>query len=194
MNIVTETPTAAPRMAHETATRIRFRWNRLLDPSLRPDYLEAWLANLPGVDRARVNPRGRTFVIDYDGDKDHRRELLKAFAAIPAQAFEGTGPIEPRRRLADAVAHGGAALALPFTPPAVQAVAGTAMGLPHVLRGLDTLGEGSTVMSNSTAASPRRLPGRAGRGPRLRPRPARPGPERLWPGGRRTRPFPLLRP
>ena len=132
-------PAVTPRIVHETKRRIRFRWNRLLDPSLKPDYLEAWFANLPGVTEARANPRGRSLVIVYDGSDRHRAALLDAFSAIPDNAFGALSPAEPRRRPADVLAHGGAALAVPFLPPAVQAVAGTAMGLPHVLRGIDTL-------------------------------------------------------
>lgn len=130
---------AYPRIVHETASRIRFKWNRLLDPGLRPDYLEAWLANLPGVDAARVNPSGRSLVIGYDGEPAHRAQLLDAFRSVPVQAFTAAAPSAPRRRPVDALAHGGAAMILPFTPPPVQALAATAMGLPHILRGLDTL-------------------------------------------------------
>jgi Cu2+-exporting ATPase len=129
----------APRIVHETGQRIRFRWNRLLDPALRPDYLEAWLANLPGVSDARVNPQGRTLVAVYDGDPDHRAGLLLALDAVPDETFGSPSPAEPRRRPVDVLAHGAAALALPFLPLPVQAMAGTAMGLPHVARGIDTL-------------------------------------------------------
>ena len=130
---------AMPRIVHETKRRIRLRWNRLLDPSLKPDYLEAWFANLPGVDEARINPRGRSLVIGYDGSNESRTALLNAFSDIPDKAFGALSPAEPRRRPADVLASGGAALAVPFLPPAAQAVAGTALGLPHVLRGIDTL-------------------------------------------------------
>jgi Cu2+-exporting ATPase len=128
-----------PRIVHETATRIRFRWNRLLAPSLDPDYLEAWLSNLPGVTEARINPGGRSLVIVYDGSDAHRRGLLQAFSAIPEKIFNTPLPAASRRRPIDVLAHGAAALAVPFLPQAAQAVAGTALGLPHVLRGMDTL-------------------------------------------------------
>lgn len=130
---------ALPRIVHETTQRIRFRWNRLFEPSLEPDYLEAWLANLPGITDARVNPRGRTFVIEYDGKPEHREGLLNAFALIPNDVFGRMTPAEPRRRLQDAFTHGHTAMLVPFMPPTLQAVVGTAMGLPHVLRGVDTL-------------------------------------------------------
>ena len=136
---MTEAPVSGPRLAHETARRMRLRWNRLLDPGLRPDWLEAWLANLPGVARARVNPAGRTFVLDYDGGPAHRAAILDALRAVPEEAFSAIAPAEPRRRLIDAAAHGAAAALLPLAPLPVQAAAGTAMALPHVLRGADTL-------------------------------------------------------
>lgn len=130
---------ATPRIVHETKKRIRFRWNRLLDPALRPDFLEAWLTTLPGVSEGRVNPHGRSFVVSYDGDARHRDDILSAFSAIPSEVFGSASIGEPRRRLVDAFVHGHAAMLLPFLPIPVQAVVGTAMGLPHVLRGVDTL-------------------------------------------------------
>jgi len=136
---VTRAPATTPRIVHETDKRIRFKWNRLLDPALKPDYLEAWLASLPGVAEARVNPQGRTFIIEYSGHGGHRESVLNAFAVIPAEVFGGTSAAEPRRRLADAFVHGHTALLLPFLPLELQAVIGTAMGLPHILRGMDTL-------------------------------------------------------
>jgi len=131
--------TREPRLVHETGRRLRFRWNRLLDPGLKPDWLEAWLTNLPGASRARVNPSGRSLVIEYDGQAGHRAAIAAALAHVPGEAFGGNGPAEPRRRLIDAAAHGAAAALLPLAPLPVQAVAGTAMGLPHILRGVDTL-------------------------------------------------------
>ncbi|WP_419785967.1 heavy metal translocating P-type ATPase [Pseudodesulfovibrio sp.] len=136
---MTTAPASGPHPVHETSHRIRLRWNRLLDPGLRPDWLEAWLANLPGVDKARVNPAGRTIVLYYDGDTAHRAALIDAMARIPSKAFSGMVRTAPRQRLIDAATTGAAAALLPLTPLPVQAVAGTAMGLPHVLRGADTL-------------------------------------------------------
>lgn len=128
-----------PILVHETPTRLRFRWNRLLDPSLDPEHLEAWLTNLPGVDKARVNPQGRSFVVFYDGTPEHKKHLLDAFSSLPAGVFGRRTQAEPRRRLIDAFVNGHTAMLLPFLPPEAQAVIGTAMGLPHIARGIDTL-------------------------------------------------------
>ncbi|WP_207263878.1 heavy metal translocating P-type ATPase [Desulfovibrio sp. Huiquan2017] len=130
---------APPHIVHETDNRIRFRWNRLLDPGLRPEYLEAWLCNLRGVTNARVNPQGRSFVVEHDGDPASRDTLLKTLPSIPAEAFGGLKPPETRRRLIDVLAAGNGALLLPLLPLPAQAAVATAMGLQHILRGVDTL-------------------------------------------------------
>ena len=136
---MTQNIKTTPRVAHETRHRIRFRWNRLLDPDLNPDYLEAWLANLPGVTEARVNPRGRTFILFYDGKSENRKALLAALAHIPEEAFDRLTPAMPRQRLIDAFVHGHTAMLLPFMPPIAQGIIATAMGTPAILRGVDTL-------------------------------------------------------
>lgn len=128
-----------PQIAHETAHRIRFRWKRLLDPALRPDYLEAWLANLPGVESVRVNPQGRAVIIEYDGTPGHRSQILAGLARIPEETFRSGSPVPARRRLIDVFFHTHLAMLLPLLPPAAQAAIGTAMGAPAVLRGMDTL-------------------------------------------------------
>lgn len=129
----------SPHIVHETDTRIRFRWNRLLDPGLRPDYLEAWLCNLSGVTGARVNTQGRSFVVEHDGEPASRATLLNALPAIPAETFGGLKPHDTRRRLIDVLAAGHGALLQPLLPRPVQAAVASVMGLPHILRGIDTL-------------------------------------------------------
>ncbi len=132
-------PSGSPRIVHETKHRIRFRWNRLIDPALQPEYLEAWIGNRPGVTKARVNPRGRSLVVNYDGTPANREALLDSFAAIPFDVFGGLEPPDQKKRLIDALFHGQLALLLPLLPPAAQAVVATAMGAPAILGGVDTL-------------------------------------------------------
>ncbi|NDV28543.1 heavy metal translocating P-type ATPase [Desulfovibrio sp. JC010] len=135
-----------PRIVHETAKRIRFKWSRLLSPELDPDYLEAWLSNLPGVDAARINPPARSLVIKYDGTADNREQILAGFERIPSDAFGKKEPAGRRRRLIDAAFSAHLAAVLPFVPPAVQAPVAIAMGGPVVLSGLDSLiNEGLTA-------------------------------------------------
>lgn len=128
-----------PQPVHETSKRIRFRWNRLLAPDLDPDYLEAWIGNLPGVTGVRINPQGRCFVIEYDGDVGSRTAILAGFGNIPGQAFGSRTVPDPKRRIIDAAFHSGLATGMPFLPPEIQAPVATAMGAPAVLKGLDTL-------------------------------------------------------
>lgn len=132
-------PVHRPKVAHETNHRIRFRWNRLLEPALEPDYLEAWLSNLPGVDRVRVNPPGQSIIIEYDGKPQHRQTLLEGFDHIPDKAFDNTLPARPKRRLIDVLFQGHLAAISPFLPSSAQAVIASALGAPHILSGLDTL-------------------------------------------------------
>ncbi len=128
-----------PRIVHETSGRIRFRWNRLIAPDLEPDYLEAWLSNLPGVSGARINPQGRSMVIRYDGDKIHREAIFSAFERIPTQAFARKTTLRTRQRLIDAAFQGLLAAAVPLLPPSAQGLVATAMSAPTILKGMDTL-------------------------------------------------------
>ena len=134
-----QAPGRGPRIVHQTATRLRIRWRRLLAPDLDADYLSAWLGNLPGVKDVRVNPGGSCIVVAHDGRDDAVEGILAALAAPPTQAFQSKKSMVPRRRLADAAFYGVLAGAVPFLPPAAQGVVATAMGAGTVLRGADTL-------------------------------------------------------
>jgi len=129
----------SPYIVHETSRRIRFRWRRLLSPSLSPEYLEAWIENLPGVESARVNPRACAIVVEYNGHESIRADIRKAVNQIPDAAFQRKKTADPRRRLLDVAVHGMTAVAVPFLPPTVQLPVAVAMGTPAVLQGLDTL-------------------------------------------------------
>ncbi|WP_320170490.1 heavy metal translocating P-type ATPase [Maridesulfovibrio sp.] len=129
----------APRVVHETRNRLRIRWKTLLSPELDSDYLAAWISNLPGVRDVRVNPQGRCLIIRYNGTPESRNEILEGLNRIPPQAFSRAEPAVRRRRLIDAAWSSGLAAGLPFMPATIQAPVATAMGMPAVLAGLDTL-------------------------------------------------------
>lgn len=133
------TTAVTPRIVHETQRRIRLRWRRLLHPNLAPDYLEAWLENLPGVESVRVNGAAATVVVVYDGRESVRTAVVDSLGHVPEEAFGRRHPARPRRSLADAAVHGGLAGASPFLPPGLGMPLAALMGAPAVLQGLDTL-------------------------------------------------------
>lgn len=130
---------ARPRLIHATSRRLRLRWSTLLHPALDPDYLEAWLEQLPGVTAARVNPRAACLVLTHDGRPGLLDDMRAALADVPAAAFSRPAPARPRRRLLDVAAHLATALALRLLPPGLGLAGAALLGVPAILRGLDIL-------------------------------------------------------
>lgn len=127
-----------PQLVHRTRGRLRYRWRRLSDPALDPEYFEAWLENTEGVARARVNPRAACVVIELapqGSGADFGNVLLR----VPARAFSRGVPAPPRRGLGDAVFHAAMTAAVAAMPPGLQLPVAAAMGAPAVLKGAETL-------------------------------------------------------
>ncbi len=55
---MTRNQAKGPRIVHETDVRIRFRWNRLLDPALRPDEIALKRVDNAGLDSVMTNSFG----------------------------------------------------------------------------------------------------------------------------------------
>ena len=142
------------KVAHELPRRIRFHYPTLYDPQLDSAYLHALLENLPGVDRVRINTRGATIVVEHDGRPETRRIVLRSLEHLPDQVFfqEETNSAEAPD-LADVFLKGALTLAGSGRPVEVAAPLGLLLGLPTLLKGLDTLfNEGVKVEALDAAA------------------------------------------
>ncbi len=129
----------APRLVHATPFRLRLRWPALRHPALDPCYLEAWLEQIPGVLRARVNPAAASLILKHDGRPGLRDRVLEDLPQAPREAFSRAAPAPPRRRLPDALVHLAAALGLRLLPPGARLFGAALLAAPPLLRGLETL-------------------------------------------------------
>ncbi|WP_231717060.1 heavy metal translocating P-type ATPase [Desulfosarcina ovata] len=128
------------RIAHELPRRIRIHYPRLFDPLLDTAYLQAMIENLPGIVRARINRRGGSIVVEYDGSPESRNKLLDTLRDLPAETYahaDLNGSMAPE--LADVFLKGALTLASLKTPLEVSAPLSLLLGLPILLKGLDTL-------------------------------------------------------
>ncbi len=144
----------APRIAHELPKRIRFHYARLFDPLLDSAYLQAVIENLPGVSNVRINRRGTTIVVEYDGLAENRERILETLNDPPSETFTSgdvnirTGP-EP----ADLCLKGALTMASLGTPLEISAPLALFLGLPTILKGIDTFfNEGIKIETLDAAA------------------------------------------
>ncbi len=68
---------------------MRLRGRFLRDPDLDPDYLEAILETIPGVESARLNGRASSTIIKYDGRTETRAAVLGCVQDLPLEVFKG---------------------------------------------------------------------------------------------------------
>jgi manganese/zinc-transporting P-type ATPase C len=130
----------APRLVHETPTRLRFKLDRLGDPLLDFAWLEAWLESARGVEAIRINRHARCVVFDYDGssasrDAIHDRLRVLPRMRIPVGEAEPTEPAE----LAPMIASLAVLVLLPFLSPPVRRIVTLINISKTLLRGIDTL-------------------------------------------------------
>ena len=130
---------APPRIAHELPKRIRLHFPRLFDPLLDAAYLQAVIENLPGVTYVRINRRGGSVVVGYDGLGENRDRLLDTLKSPPNEIFTSSNVnSEEGPELADVFLKGALTLASLGAPLEVSAPLGLFIGLPTILKGIDS--------------------------------------------------------
>lgn len=128
------------RIAHELPRRIRFHYPCLYDPLLDAPYLQAVIENLPGVIRSRINRRGGSIVVEYDGDRRNRKKILHTLRHLPPEVWstaDDAGDASPE--LADVVIKSALTLASAKAPATVAAPLSLLLALPPILKGVGTL-------------------------------------------------------
>ncbi|XPV75052.1 MAG: heavy metal translocating P-type ATPase [Desulfovibrio sp.] len=127
-----------PTVVHNTGLRTRLKWKVIQHPDCDIDYLQAWLENYDAIESVRVNKRGNSIVIIHDGSL-MPEQLVGLFSALPETCFDSAREREQSRELADVVSHIAMAMGVPFLPTLAAAPMATAMGMPAIFRGIDTL-------------------------------------------------------
>ncbi|GBC63513.1 heavy metal translocating P-type ATPase [Desulfonema ishimotonii] len=132
-------PPECARIVHELPRRIRFSCPVLHNPALDTAYLEAMLRNIPGVDSVRINLRGISVVVCYDGDPTVKGRITALLNDLPEELWQ---PDTDRNGTADGLnvaARGIMTLLTPAIPRQIVGPLSTAMSLPTLAEGLETL-------------------------------------------------------
>ena len=119
--------------------RMRLRGRFLRDPDLDPDYLEATLEIVPGVESARLNPRASSLIIQYDGRKETRSAVLGCIQDLPLDVFNGKNDRKAPPSLLGLTAKGALSLACFFLPKLFCAPLALVLSVPVIIDGLACL-------------------------------------------------------
>ncbi|MGE4560048.1 MAG: heavy metal translocating P-type ATPase [Desulfobulbus sp.] len=126
-------------IAHEVQGRIRLRSRLIGSHTLDPDFFEAGLETVPGVDEVRLNSRASSVTIRYDGRDATRNAILAYMAELPGKAMNGHGNARTLQSPLTLALQGGLALSLLVLPRVVAAPLALAFSLPVIVEGVATL-------------------------------------------------------
>ena len=76
------------RIVHEIPERLRLYCPGLYDPNFDPAYLDAFLSNIQGVEKVRLNIKAASIVVRYNGDKETRKAVLDLIADMPDEVLQ----------------------------------------------------------------------------------------------------------
>lgn len=128
------------RIAHELPRRIRIHYPSLYDPLLDAAYLQAVIENLPGVNRCRINQRGASIVVEYDGKSANRDKIFHTLRRLPGDVYFAAGDADgPSPELADVLMKGALTLAATQSSVTIAAPVSLLLAVPPLLKGIDTL-------------------------------------------------------
>jgi cation-transporting P-type ATPase C len=156
-------------VAHHIAGRVRFRFRAARGAPFDVRALARAVENLHGVHAARINPRARALVVEFDADQTDVERLRVAILALPPVACMAPASNGQSKELATVVASGALLLASGGLPPGVRMPLTLAASLPlygealedlfseginsHVLEALAvaiSTGSGDHVAANTT--------------------------------------------
>ncbi len=121
--------------------RMRLKGRFLRDPDLDPNYLEAILETIPGVESARLNGRASSTVVIYDGRTETRASVLGCIQDLPLDVFNGKNNRKGPPSLLNLSVKGALSIACFFLPASFAAPIALALSAPVILDGLACLWE-----------------------------------------------------
>jgi Cu2+-exporting ATPase len=127
------------RVVHELDERIRLRSRLLRKPDLDPDYLEAILESIGGVELVRINSRAGSVVVYYDGNAQAREAIITTLADLPAGVVNGAGNTRTLCSVLSLIGRGVFVLSLFILPPFFRAAVVFAFSVPVLAEGIITL-------------------------------------------------------
>ncbi len=120
----------------ELPNRMRLRGRFLRDPDLDPDYLEAILETIPGVESVRLNGRASSTIIKYDGRTETRAAVLGCVQDLPLEVFKGKNDRKSLPSPLNLSVKGMLTLACFFLPALFAAHIALVLSAPVILDGL----------------------------------------------------------
>ncbi len=120
----------------ELPNRIRLKGKFLRDPDLDPDYLEASLETIPGVESARLNGRASSVVVRYDGRTETRGSILESIQDLPLDMFQGKNDRKSPPSLLGLSVKGVLSIACFFLPALFAAPLALVLSAPVILDGV----------------------------------------------------------
>ncbi len=126
-------------IVHEIENRIRLRSKILKKEGIDPDYFEAGIENIPGVENVRVNTRAGSVVVVYDGRTETRNSILIGLNDLPEEIFNGNGREKGVQSILSLAFRGAITLSVLVLPKLIAAPVAIAFSAPVIWEGITTL-------------------------------------------------------
>ena len=127
------------KIVHEIPKRLRIRCPRLFDPKFDQAYLDAFLSNIPGVERVRLNIKSASVVVHYTGDKKTRQAVLDLMEHLPDAVFQVNADKHHPTDVLEVAGVSAAAFFTAVLPKVLALPMGFFLAAPRILDGVDTL-------------------------------------------------------
>ena len=125
-------------VAHSLSGRVRLKSPSLSAPDFDATYYQALLEALPGVREVRVNTRGRSLVINYDGQLESWARVREYLEDIPSEVFLRSGEDEAPRR-SDVATKALLTVLAQYLPRPARAAVSWGICIETLGRGVETL-------------------------------------------------------
>lgn len=126
------------RVAHALSRRVRLKSPLLGDPAFDAVYFQALLSALPGVAEVRVNARGASVVMEYDGRVETWERVSRVLTGVPKEAFLPVVDAEPPVTGADVALKGLVTVVAQTLPWPIRAILGWSMAMSTIIKGVET--------------------------------------------------------
>ena len=123
-------------ISHELPLRIRIRSRDLTRPRLDPDYLEAVIEAVPGVEEVRLNLSAGSVAVRHDGRPGTRDAVVHCVDNLPTGVFNGKNGRKKGTGLLTVMAKGMLAGSTFFLPKLAGGAIAVILALPVLWEGL----------------------------------------------------------
>lgn len=126
-------------IANELDHRIRIKARYLKSKFLDPDYFEAVMETIPGVDQVRPNFKAASVVFIYDGQPQTRSSILNCVSHLPKDVLNGQNDRKTPPSLLSLVGKGTLAVSCLFFPKVAAAPIALILAAPVIMEGMTAL-------------------------------------------------------